>query len=115
MVVCFHRHLKATLYTHADSKTTWASFRPLILLGIYSALKVDFGISSVEIVHRTTLSLPEVMSQIKLVCLRETKSREIFVSPDLIECTHVFVRYDATKKSLQPPYNGTLLIVRCTR
>ncbi|GFT06350.1 retrovirus-related Pol polyprotein from transposon 412 [Trichonephila clavipes] len=40
--------------------------------------------------------------------VRET----VFVHPDLSQCTHVFLRQDAIRKPLQPPYDGHLAVVK---
>ncbi|CAB4056407.1 unnamed protein product [Lepeophtheirus salmonis] len=92
-------HTLAAFYTHAGSKTTCASFLPIIFLGIRSALNDDLGFLSAEIVLGTTLRLPgefmststipnsctrrhftiqlkEVMSQLKPVSPRETQIKE---------------------------------------
>ena len=39
------------------------------------------------------------------------RPRSVHVSDDLSSCTHVFIRHDATRKSLQCPYNGPYRIL----
>ena len=36
------------------------------------------------------------------------------IHPDLASCTHVFVRCDAVKPPLQPPYDGPFRIIKRT-
>ena len=37
--------------------------------------------------------------------------RESYVSADLSTCSHVFIRVDGVRTSLQPPYEGPFLVV----
>ncbi|QQP39781.1 Uncharacterized protein FKW44_015343 [Caligus rogercresseyi] len=55
------------------------------------------------------------MDAIKPVEPRQPKNPKTFISPDLISCTHVFVRVDTVRKALQPPYEGPFQVVRRTR
>ncbi|GFX10817.1 uncharacterized protein TNCV_4740371 [Trichonephila clavipes] len=36
----------------------------------------------------------------------------VFVHPDFSQCTHVFLRHDAIRKQLQPPYDGPFAVVK---
>ena len=38
-------------------------------------------------------------------------SKTIFVHPDLNSCSHVFIRNDFVRKSLQPPYDGPYRVI----
>ena len=43
-----------------------------------------------------------------------TQSRQSHVNRDLSSCTHVFVRHDAVRKSLQQPYDGPYKVLART-
>ena len=45
------------------------------------------------------------MSELRPQSTRRTQ-RQSHVHPDLSHCSHVFVRHDAVKVPLQPPYDG---------
>ncbi|GFU48276.1 retrovirus-related Pol polyprotein from transposon 412 [Trichonephila clavipes] len=36
----------------------------------------------------------------------------VFVHPELSQCTHVFLRHDAIRKPLQPPYDEPFAVVK---
>ena len=126
MVERFHRQLKAALKSHS-AELGWIKSLPLVLLGIRSALKEDIGCTAAELVYGTTLRLPgsyfvgtsptlppvsEYVQQLKstMSSLRAAPprpaSRVVYVSPDLHTSQFVFVRTDAIRKLLQPPYKG---------
>ena len=138
LVERFHRQLKSALYAHAIDNEEWSVSLPLVLLGIRSSVKEDIGHSPAELVYGTPMRLPgtfidspeetdtvsqrdfavqlrEVMSKLKPVQPRHPKSPKIFISQDLLECSHVFVRVDATRKGLQPPYEGPFKVEKRTR
>lgn len=46
------------------------------------------------------------MSLLRPVPVSDHSKHKISVSPKLSECSHVFVRRDAVRKPLQPPYDG---------
>ena len=130
----FHRQLKAALKAHRNP-ARWAEILPLILLGIRTALKEDIGCSSAELVYGTSLRLPgeffseslnkaptdvtnyvetlkAAMRNIQPVPTR-TQTRQTHVNKDLSSCSHVFVRHDAIRKLLQPPYDGPYKVISC--
>ncbi|XP_076063492.1 uncharacterized protein LOC143038346 [Oratosquilla oratoria] len=109
---------------HALNNELWSVALSLVLLGVRTSLKVDIGHSPAALVFGTTLRLPrefiadvphsnsctphdfafqlrETMAKLHLVPPRQTKPPRTFVSQDLLQCTHVFVRTDAVRKS--PP------------
>ncbi|XP_076054487.1 uncharacterized protein LOC143033176 [Oratosquilla oratoria] len=138
MAECFHRQLKAALYVHALNNELWSVALSLVLLGIRNSLKVDIGHSPAELVFGTALRLPrefvadvphsssctpygfafqlkETMAKLQPVQPHHTKSLRAIVSQGLLQCTHVFVRTDAVRKALQPPYEGPFEVLRRTR
>lgn len=126
LVERFHRQLKAALMCHAD--TNWVDTLPLVLLGIRSSFKEDLRASSAELVYGEPLRLPgEFFQPISpsstdvsefTTRLRHFTSKlqpspaarhakdKIFIFKNLNSCSHVFLRDDTSRGSLQPPYSG---------
>ena len=133
----FHRQLKASLMASGRPREDWSSTLPLVLLGIRASLKQDLHHSSAELVYGTTLRLPgellcsspdappcsvqDFASSLKasMRSLQPVQPRthptKTFVSQDLEDCSHVFVRVDAVKRPLQQPYDGPFRVLRRTR
>ena len=128
MIERFHRQLKAAIKCH-PYPDHWMDSLPWVLLGIRSALKEDLQCTTAELVYGTTLRLPgefihpsapdsstdpanfvkrlkTTMSQLQPTQVREQPQRATYLPSALTTCTHVFVRRDAVKKPLQPPYDG---------
>lgn len=126
LVERFHRQLKAAIMCHADCN--WVDTLPLVLLGIRSAVKDDLKASSAELVYGEPLRLPGEFFQATPIdssdisdfttrlrqfasklqpspASRHNKSK-IFIYKDLMTSSHVFLRDDALRGSLQPPYTG---------
>ncbi|XP_062709789.1 uncharacterized protein LOC134288570 [Aedes albopictus] len=133
MVERFHRQLKEAIMC-VDAKK-WFVRLPLILLGLRTAVKEDMDCSPAELVYGQPLRLPgeffeplekindradfsldlhRVMDQIRPVEAKHHTKAKVFVNEKLKDCTHVFVRYDAVKKSLQRPYDGPFRVVSRT-
>lgn len=134
MVERFHRQLKAALKALHDA-STWAESLPLILLGIRTAVKEDLHASTAEMVYGTTLRIPgeffslsstptvdptnyvsrlkSHMSQVQPTSPRYTLQKG-YVNKALTNCTHVFIRCDAVRKPLQPPYDGPYPVINRT-
>ena len=133
MVERFHRQLKAALKAQ-PTPDTWMDTLPLILLGIRTALKEDLNSTTAEMVYGTTLRLPgeffspsptdslpdpsEFINQLKAhfrtltpVSPRST-TRSYNIPDGLSTVTHVFVRHDAIRKPLQPPYDGPFRVIK---
>ncbi len=107
---------------------------PLILLGIRTALKGDTHSAAAEMVYGTTLRLageffmfpstPPAVEPVDYVSKLKTHMQQLRpppprpplrnsrVSKGLSSCTHVFVRHDAVRKPLQPPYDGPYPVVK---
>lgn len=134
MVERFHRQLKAAL--KAQHNSSWMDTLPLVLLGIRTALKEDISSTAAEMVYGTTLRLPgefftvpttlspadsqDYVSQLKahMRLVRPSPprftQRNTRVSKILSTATHVFIRHDAVRKPLQPPYDGPYPVVKRT-
>ena len=131
MVERLHRQLKAALRSAAP--TRWTEALPLVLLGIRSALKTDIGCCAAELVYGCPLRLPgELVSTASTPTalapasfaadLRRTMQALQYAPPraaqprshvprDLQDAGHVFVRRDAVKPPLTPPYDGPFRVV----
>ncbi|CAH8547737.1 unnamed protein product [Schistosoma rodhaini] len=134
MVERFHRQLKSSLTTQADP-TKWSDALPLVLLGIHSTIKEDIGCTAAELVYGTTLTLPgqlvncesttledssrfasrllQTMQNIKPIPPRQHNNR-VQLDKNLETCKFVFVRVDAVKKPLKPPYEGPYKVTKRT-
>lgn len=133
MVERLHRQLKAALKAH--QRQDWVEVLPFVLLGIRTSLKTDVGCSAAELVYGTTLRLPgeffasppadacpdpadyatrlrETMKQLRATAPRLSRGPSTFVSDELATGTHVFLRHDAVRKPLQPPYDGPYKVLR---
>ena len=62
--------------------------------------------------HTTYVTqLRTAMRCLQAVPTWQPQHRRTHISNDLATCTHVFVRNDAVRKPLHPPYNGPFLVV----
>lgn len=134
MVERHHRHLKAAIRCHATGD--WVRCLPLVLLGIRAAIKEDIGASSAQLLYGTTLRLPgeffettssqgptsafvedlqRVMSSLRPTPASQHCRKSVFVHNDLATCSHVFVRRDSVRSSLQFPYDGPFQVLKRRR
>ena len=133
LVERFHRHLKGALKCSPDP-SHWTKALPMILLGIRTTLKQDLRCTTAEMVYGTTLRLPgeffsnstlhnesnpiSYTTQLKTLMQKlrppftRQQQQKSHINPDLHTSTFVFVRHDAVKKSLQPPYNGPFRVLK---
>nr|CDS27316.1 gag pol polyprotein [Hymenolepis microstoma] len=133
LVERFQRQLKsATIAT--SSNINWVERLPMILLALRSTVKEDLGRCPAELVLGTPLRLPGEMicesqyrasvdpssyaTRIKehFRSVLPTPSRQdsepTCIHKDLSTSPFVFVRADAVKKSLQPPYDGPYKVLQ---
>ncbi|XP_071439030.1 uncharacterized protein [Hetaerina americana] len=112
----------------------WTDSLPAVLLGIRSAWKEDIQATPAEVLYGQTLRLPgdflapasqapphdplSFTSQLRDHMRRITPQpgsrhgdHPVFVFKDLRTTSHVFVRNDAVRGSLQPPYEGPFAVV----
>lgn len=130
MIERFHRTLKAVLM--CNKNITWSKALPLILLGLRSAFKEDFNTTPAELLYGESIRLPsdfvaptknstpqnEFIADLScyLRAIAPTQATRhsnasVFVAKDLMTSTHVFVRTDSVRASLQSPYEGPYLVL----
>ena len=133
LVECFHRQLKSALKV-LPSSVHWFNALPLTLLGIRTTLKEDIGCTAAELVYGTVLRIPgqflspsvlkstddpsnfvtslrTVMNSLQAVPPRSQERKSYTISA-LSTCTHVFIRYDGVRSSLQRPYDGPYRVIK---
>ncbi|GFU66947.1 transposon Tf2-11 polyprotein [Trichonephila clavipes] len=129
----FHSHLKSALMTHLPE--SWLDSLPMVLLGIRSSFKQDLEASSSELVYGTTLKLPgeffvntpattsttsflqslrQHVRSFHTVPVKHHGSNPVFISKDLLQASHVFLRIDRVRKALEPPYAGPFKVLSRT-
>ena len=134
LVERLHRQLKSSLMAHDGPR--WTETLPLVLLGIRTAVKADLGCSTAELVYGATLRMPgqfvaptgpphdmdptnyvdrlrKFMHDMRPISTRSQR-KSSYVHPDLNTASHVFIRDDTVRKSLQPPYQGPFPVLRRT-
>ena len=134
LVERLHRQLKAAIKTHETVR--WTEILPLVLMGIRTAIKADIGCSTAELVYGTGIKLPaqfvapskpdsdtdaanyvhRLKQWMRKVCPTPTRrqQRSSYVNSDLFTSSHVFIRQDAVRKPLEPPYRGPFPVLHRT-
>lgn len=114
------------------SNPRWSDVLPLVMLGLRSSINHDIKISPAGSVYGMELTLPgeffadfkmndinsEWVKQLK-DDMKSVKARkvtrhgqtQVYVPKELRESSFVFVRDDAVRASLQPPYKGPFQVV----
>ncbi|XP_064482875.1 uncharacterized protein K02A2.6-like [Ornithodoros turicata] len=128
LVERFHRQLKTALCA-TGSPLSLPDRLPLVLLGLRSAVKQDLRCCPAELALGTTLHLPgsfftpvpadavpdyssyiarlrSTFQDLQATPTRTQSSRLTFRPPGLDTATHMFLRLDAVRPPLQPPYSG---------
>lgn len=129
----WHRTLKAALKCH--QRSCWVDALPLVLLGLRTKIIEDTDVSVAEMVYGTTLKLPgefidmttttktssdwilwfkDTMSKLQPLMTSNHGSKNEYVNNYLKTCNFVFVRCDAVRRPLQPPYDGPFKVLSRT-
>jgi cleavage and polyadenylation specificity factor subunit 1 len=127
----WHRTLKSALMSH--NRPDWTQFLPSVLLGLRSTFKEDLQTTPAELVYGSSLRLPGQFlaihkdsvpqsefvknlkthfNEIRPIPTSKHCSDKIFINKDLLQTSHVFVRTDSVKRSLQPPYTGPYPVIK---
>ena len=127
MIERFHRSLKAALMTRCTSDK-WKQELPWVMLGLRTTPKEDDDHAPAAKVYGDALTVPADFfrqstdlspaqlheSLQRFVPCRQTykHTRNAFMPKDLQTTTHVFVRVDAAKSPLTPPYTGPYKVLQ---
>ena len=133
LVERLHRTMKAAIMCHADDQ--WTEALPLVLLGLRTTYKEDLQSSAAELVYGEPLRVPgeflvpaaptveaptfvqqlrRFMDQLRPTPAARHSSQATFVHKDLRDASHVFLRQDTTRRSLEPPYSGPHRVIART-
>lgn len=130
MVERTHRSIKAALMAR---KQNWLDSLPIVLLGL-RALINESGFSPASAVTGTSLLCPrplltnceenftsETVKKLATEMLKfnfhemsegvHHSPRKSYIPKDLYSCTHVWVRIDRVRRSLEAPYSGPFLVL----
>ena len=132
LVERLHSTVKAAIMSHVDEK--WTDALPLVLLGICTAHKEDLQSSAAELVYGEPLRVPgemipnapkvEASAFLEQLRLHMDKLRPNpawrhaspapFIHKELRNSTHVFLRQDAIRRTLEPPNSGPHKVIART-
>ncbi|XP_041565338.1 uncharacterized protein LOC121467597 [Drosophila elegans] len=125
MVERWHRSFKAAMMCH--SGTPWPELLLIVLLGLRTCLKEDLKSSAAEMLYGTTIRMPneffedldvnvdpatfigdfrDLMRKIRSTPSAHHSKQKMFRLKEIDKCSHVFIRTDAVKLPLEPPYSG---------
>ncbi|XP_066592925.1 uncharacterized protein [Prorops nasuta] len=114
------------------STKPWFEALPVVPLGLRTSFKEDLQAIPAEMLYGTTLRIPgdffvssdqpadpqiyvdrhrELMRALRPIATAHHNKARPFILKDINTCTHVFLRNDAVKRPLEPPYDGTLKVV----
>ena len=131
----FHRTLKERLVARAQSSGsgTWMDHLPFVLLGLRSAVRDDTDCSPADLLYGSSFRLPadllsedpasgpppsSFVADLRDVMRSSQPMPFLYhglppanVPSSLSTCSHVFVRVDAVRRPLCPPYGGPYAVV----
>ena len=121
----------------ACASNTWLLDLLLVLLGIHASLKVNLKCTTAELVYSTTLCLPgdfflssytsattvpdplsyveglkSTMSHLTATPPHHPSKSPFWVPANLSSYTPVFIRHNAVRQTLKPPYNGPFILIK---
>lgn len=128
-----HRTLKAAIRAHTNPR--WTDVLPTVLLGMRAAIRDDDKYSIAEFLYGTPIRLPGEFLQLPTTTLPDSDSfitqlrqdiehikpkqkrahrspHPIFIHNNLKTSSHVFIRNDRVRKSLEPPYEGPFAVLK---
>lgn len=128
-----HRQLKASIMCYASS-SQWTEALPLVLLGMRNTWKDDLQASPAELVYGEPLLLPgqflspkddytaadvtqyatRLRSHMAKLAPKPTswhRNSPFYIPRDLQTSSHVFLRQDHVRGSLEPPYAGPFEVI----
>ncbi len=131
LVERIHRTLKGAIIAMQD--TNWSELLPTILLGLRTAVREDIDCTPADLVYGTGIKLPgEILSSNESHSSTETdfvqKLREqmrkirplenlhhcsppVYIEKTLYTASHVLLRKDRVKASLEAPYEGPYKVI----
>ena len=139
MVERLHRTIKDRLMSRAcaSGNHQWMDHLPFVLLGLRSSVRIDAGCSPADLVYGCHLRLPgDLVDPVRVGDVEASPSPEFVarlrstlaatspmpvlyhgtktsrMDPALLSSSHVFLRIDAVKRPLVPPYEGPFLVLR---
>ncbi|KAJ8721092.1 hypothetical protein PYW08_006557 [Mythimna loreyi] len=133
LVERLHRQLKAAIMCHTSSQ--WTEALPLVLLGMRNSWKEDIQATPAELVYGEPLNLPgqflsskedftaadvtqyatRLRHHMAMLTPRPTSwhsTSPFYVPRDLHLSSHVFLRKDYVRSSLEPPYAGPYKVLQ---
>lgn len=127
MIERLHRTLKAALMARCTTPS-WSYELPWVLLGLRTTPKEGDDIAPAEKVYGENITVPadffpnrpepnikELRSTVaKFTPCQQTyrDTRKRYTPPDLHSSSHVFIRVDAAKQPLTPPYTGPYKVIQ---
>lgn len=132
----WHRSLKAALMARLNCNFKWTDEIPTVLMGLRAAIRTDTNTSAAQLTYGQALRLPgdfitpsssspspsmnqdfvqelhKTITAYTPTYLSHSNKRSMFVHSDLATCEAVFLRTDAVRKPLQPPYEGPYQVLK---